>query len=258
MLKGHDYFLPSTALSTVALVLLLGLWHRASVSLGGLRDDSSRERAGAHLKALLAGCCAGDFDVGLSFAEDWEPRWPRPELPYDVSLRVSSSGTVDLSPWRKAIVDNAMATNSRHVSMVKWFKAIRKACSEDGNSIRLEDLVWGPGVCTSSVLGVAWNQIVWQLGLRLEAVVLESKTLTDCDYIVKAAEAEISEDWSSRKIDEECMKHRETARRVATFHFLFGVAADEVGCARGLDLCNAALVLPTNVAFELVPQVVWS
>ena len=60
--------------------------------------------------------------------------------------------------------------------------------------------------------------------------------------------------WEPRRVDKCCLRHTVAARKATRGITSFGMALDKVA-GRGLHLQNAFFVLPSNVAFEALPQV---
>ena len=60
--------------------------------------------------------------------------------------------------------------------------------------------------------------------------------------------------WSLREVDAVCRRHVTSSLSASANQQNAGFSADKVGGARGNQLQNGFCVLPSNVAFELVPQ----
>lgn len=256
-MSSVKYCLPSTSMSTLAVFVLLVQWQARSARRGGLRQDRDRHRCSALLRTFVDGVLSVPFLLDLSFHEQESPAWPRPSPPCDCkfSFAVARDGMVDVSAWRQQVSGQELDLfQPGQRVMLLWWGKISQLVNPSGKIALLTllagDLSDDPGFAP------AWRQIVWQLASRLEVNILRSRSMTACDWTVRAETIVKSDKWTCREVDRTCTTHIAATRRASCSHQFIGIAVDKVGGCRSLDLQNAFCVLPSNIGFELIPQVV--
>jgi hypothetical protein len=133
-----------------------------------------------------------------------------------------------------------------------WFKKVAKLTHGDG-TIFILDLLTSPGLMFAAEFSSCWWQVLWQLCMRLELAMRRSGSMQKCPWPVHCSSTQDEVDWSARAVDLTCSLHREASRAATIGWQNFGLACDKVS-ARGQELQNSFMVLPNNIAFELVPQ----
>ena len=141
---------------------------------------------------------------------------------------------------------------SNYDNETAWFQKIAKLTHGDG-TIFILDLLVGPGLMFNAEFGSFWLQLLWQLCMRLELAMCRSGSMQKCPWPVRSSSTEEELDWSTRAVDLTCSVQREASRAASLGWQNFGLACDKVS-ARGQELQNSFMVLPNNIAFELVPQ----
>ena len=113
----HDRCLPSTSITTPALLLLLTRWTMLDAAVGGLRGEKPRaaanELVGAFASCFHAGALANVvFEVAV--VQRWQCPWPAPsEIPDAAVLQIPCvNGICDLSSLLEA--------SGRHWSLRWW------------------------------------------------------------------------------------------------------------------------------------------
>lgn len=249
--------LPDTCMSTMALLVLMPRWGGCDARRGGFREPQSRAKVMALCKLLIRGAHSKPFVIELCLDTDWAFRWPRPSgVCGKLRLRVTRDGMVDVSTWRDHVADGAEFGDPEFITEVEWYAFIAEFVDEDGK-LPLETFCITPSLIMHDGFFAVWAQIVWQVALRLEVQIAGARKGPDqdTDGFVYKEELEMSADWTSRAVDRTCMLHRASSKNATRGASFIGIALDKVGGCRSLDLQNAFAVMPSNVAFELVPQV---
>lgn len=254
-LTDGDAFLPSSSTSTLALVVLLCRWCRAPPTRGGLRESEPRRRSEVLLRSLVRGCHAVGSQMNIEFLEQYQWRWPRPDMKGGLSMKldVNSDGLVDLKQWRSACDADKDVFSEAEIVQRRWFRDFCTELAGQSGLVDLGALLLDSGVLYKDGGQALWMQIVHFVASRLECVYLMSRRSSASHWVFKASAMEISASWDAREVDKEVMNFV-AASKFATKGFVSaGVAIDKVA-GRGLSLQNGIMCLPNNVAFEMVPQ----
>lgn len=99
--RPDQAFLPFTAISTAALLIMLARWRLDNPRAGGLRSEDSRAAATTLLHSVVGGIGslhAGTLNLCLDPAR-YKNTWPSPPVHPDVSL-AARGGHISLDEWR--------------------------------------------------------------------------------------------------------------------------------------------------------------
>ena len=253
-LASTEHFLPTTGMTSAAVLVLLCRWCAASVMKGGLRQAPARKQAQRLLTGLVQGACALPWEMEVQLMYDWRVTWPRPAMHGEAQMRLKCcrGGRLEVADWRAAYNRGLNFDLVGHNTKVAWYELFAEKVTSDG-FVDIEDLLIAPRMVSHPKYGSFWNQLVWHLAQRLEVVLEKSRGKDNCEWPLCAAGLSVDDGWSARSVDKTCSGLVSASKKVASGHRCIGVACDKVA-ARGLDLQNAFMVLPSNIAFEMVPQ----
>jgi hypothetical protein len=248
--------LPTPAMTTIGTLVLFAKWACATPRHGGLRDVAARALADRFFRALVCGSHVDPFDVTVELDKDWSYMWPRPQpvVAGSMVFRVTCDGSLDVSSWRDEAATGIEVGNEPQNLKVAWFSMFGHLVDSCG-IIKLADWLLDKKVVAAVDFERAWLQLVVRLAHRLEVVIVKSSEHGAADWPVKVTTHDDAFSWHPREVDKECMMHREACRKATVRIQNVGIACDKVGGCRGLELQNAFMTLPSNVAFELIPQV---
>jgi hypothetical protein len=248
--------LPHSGMTTMAMLILMPRWGGCDARRGGFRDHGPRAKALELCKLVIRGAHSHPFTIELCLDKDWVFRWPRPSSDCStLKLRVARDGMVDVSLWRDNVADGHEFGDIEFITEMEWYGIIDEHVDGDGK-ISLETFIMLPSLLLDDGFTPVWAQIVWQVAVRLEMHIVGTRGPDQArDQFVYKEELAMSADWTSRAVDRTCMLHRASSKHATRGERFIGIALDKVGGCRSLDLQNAFAVMPSNVAFELVPQV---
>jgi hypothetical protein len=248
-----DVFTPTPAMTTIALLVLTTRWtHTARY---GFRDSLCRRNALSFLEAFVATAHALPFVLEIGLRTDWMPRWPRPKMECNVTvtLPVDAAGFVDLKAFAELVANDSDGwTDSRLLAKQWWVKILGSP-----DKVRLVELLESDLAADPSFQG-CWLQLVMQVATRIELVLYKAdKGDIPLDALPIHLEAldEENGSWSCREVDKTIVRHVNSCAAACRGYIqYFGLAVDKANI-RGQSLHNGFMVLPNNIAFELLPQV---
>jgi hypothetical protein len=253
-----DAFTPTPAITTVAILVLGTRWAHAVPALGGFRVDDSRRRAKALVAGFVATSHVRPFDMDIGVASDWLPVWPRPckLCVENIRLPVDAEGFVDMKSLTDLLDEDSAAVEARFVAR-QWWEVLRGLRGDNGK-FKLVDLFNSRGVALDETIRGLWLQVVMQVAARIEAILyLADRKEIDGSLLPLHLEELSEEDgrWSCREVDKTCLVHVTNCTAACKGPLLYwGIAVDKAS-VRGLSLHNGFMVLPSNIGFELIPQV---
>jgi hypothetical protein len=166
---------------------------------------------------------------------------------------VEASGLVDFRVWRSDVHDCVQFGAPLEPAARKWYQFLENVV-DSGGFVHIADLFLAKGLANNALYDGMVGQLAWHLGQRVEMVYYQSMKLEACKWPLRSSTSVGNEEWSLRAVDRVCTEHVYASKCASTGFKMFGMAVDKVS-ARSLELCNACIVLPNNVAFEGVPQV---
>lgn len=248
-----DRCLPTTSMSSVALLTLLARWAFADAHSGGLRDTRGRLAACDLLTAFARQACGrakqAAFIVVLT--DEWECRWPRPAVILGDAImewKFVSDGFVHMGDfmqravvagaigrWRTKLVQLGVETNQTEISILDLFRMLPAH------------------PCLQSL----FHQVVWAVSKQLEGS-LGDQSKGEQD----AGETEFRYEEAAIKVGAKDMEERlvqyvaETQREVAK-HSIISIATDKASPA-GQSLSSSLIVLGDNKCAMCCPIVALS
>ena len=252
-LTSLDHILPQPAAGTLGLLLCLDTWASRVPQLGGFRDSTAQANALKLGSSLIGVACHHPFSIAIKCSEHWKFSWPRPDVTCDhvVTLAVTRDGNVNLEALRDAADMNVGVLGRPRIEALVWGKLshfVDTSCK-----ISLSTLCFGSSRANLRSYPVFWLQIPAKIAVQAEASLLMSERKP----AVTGPRLEMPEDdgdWTLRDVDKTCLRHTKASREATRGQKFFGLATDKAN-TRGFDVQNAFMTLPSNTAFELVPQV---
>ena len=239
-------FLPSNCTSVYGLLLLACRWAFNTERHGGMKHVDHQQGA----SQLLMSVCSvafkrGAFDLTLDLAKKVLNPWPRLQhFEHMVSLRVSHTGDVDLCAWRDA------AMTSRESSFAR--KAFAQVASmASGNIITLRDLFLV--LARSNGLDSILQQLVWAIGARVDALVLQSLQGKPVDGLT--TKQILMEDLFTHqsKMDARLVRHVESCKLLTLGQDFLGICTDKASVG-GFNLQASLMTLPSGEGLVPPPQ----
>jgi hypothetical protein len=246
-------FLPSSAVSSTALVALLARWGSASVQHGGLRDRQCRAAAVCLLEGIVkATRLHKAWQLELRFDPDWKLGWPlSASTAPDLTLEVDDEGFVCLSKWHEL----SEASLSRSPCCA-WLKALtRDRDPSECSKIPVYLLLCG-SAGSQSMAGL-FGQVMWQLGQSMEksAFIALKKGSVHRDAMV-AAYADLQGLLKRPSaMNAYLLRYVMSGLTATAGHRSCSMAVDKANVG-GLGLQSGAFVLPDNTAILAVPQAI--
>lgn len=170
--------LPHCSVSCWALLVLLLRWATAGKRHGGFEDDRHRQACVELLWALLEPVFKGvDGGVVLKIGvtDEWSIPWPRPVCnAVEVQIRVTAEGFVDLGELKLAFAD--MVPDRR-----SWWAESRMASAWGPLNRCISIVNFLSGANKASIMLPLLRQVIWQLGMRMQAIGLRAKASPGSD-----------------------------------------------------------------------------
>ena len=249
-------FLPSGALSTVALLFLLNDWAEKICGSGGRKDATTECDAAARLIIDSLVRCANNgvtWHLQVRCMSPWTPPWPRPEpRTADFSLVVHAEATLDLSDWRRYAFSDTESEGQRQAHI--WWCAAVHDKEHDTTRYPLSSLLQRTGqkpVCSS-----LHSQLLSHTATKVEVALLTSlkKGLVSKHSVdVKVVDI-MAILMQPRRLNLALFKHVLGGVEASRSHSFISLTTDKANIW-GPHLQAGAFVLPNNQAFLAVPQV---
>ena len=165
--------LPTMAITSLGLLMLLGRWAFASDQAGGFKSESSRQAATDVLKSLVHTACmragSGEFDIMVD--RDWQCLWPRPSLGatgFRLQLMVTNDGFLDLSNFYNFADGLDKSALAR-----KWHLAFFGLGSRGADNLRMPVMEVLSSCVKVTILEPFVAQFFWFLARQLEGIIRE-------------------------------------------------------------------------------------
>ena len=168
-----------------------------------------------------------------------------------IALDVSVDGTVGLTQLQTFAALASGRDAKQLFECIVWARLsqfVNGACR-----IPLDTLCFGHSGANLRHVPSFWMQLISSIAVRSEAtLVLAERRLASDGIRIELPDGD--GEWSCRDIDKTCVRHVKASRETTRGEKNFGLATNKA-FTRGFDVQNAFMTLPSNVAFELVPQV---
>ena len=244
-------FLPALSCTTPGFVALVARLAVAAPQQHGTRDEGARERAKALLLTMVDAAVVKPFALEVQLCRDFKVPWPAPSVP-DMTLAVSPDGEIVMQRWDA--LWESLEEHERSATLVDWTGALTPLRLPNGN-VGLKAFLCQSGSADPRTGGL-WNQIAFALARRLEARIVESDWIEECDWPIRLVPPEEEDlgQWSSREVDVYCRQHVVASKAATDGCLHLGFAIDKVA-GMSLDLQNGCVSNQSGVVCELVPQV---
>ena len=251
------HFLPWVGSSSLGILYLLCRFMQPVSQHGGLQEVEGRNHVASVARGLINGIARSSseqvpFDVPLVFNYLWSCTWPRPNAwKPDLVLRVDAEGMVDLAAW---IASAKTLSNRNQRPKAKWFAVV----SELGRKCHLKELMMA-AICApkSRKAGPFLAQLLWHVSGHMEKVIAANVTHPDKlnpDGLQASLHEAADMVKTPRDVDLLLVRHLDSVQRATARAQYFSIAADKAQ-VKSLSLLNSVLVLPTNEATVMPPQV---
>lgn len=250
--------LPHCSVSNWALLVLLLRWATAGKRHGGFDDErhkqASLELLWALLRPMFESCSQG-FVLSIDVTTDWTIPWPRPVCnTHEVQLTLSPEGFIDLGRAKLAL--GALESDRR-----SWWSEgrMQAAWGPLNRSISLVEFL--SGVNKSPIMLPLLRQVVWQLGMRLQALCLKAKSSLGSNIagLIMTEQGFIEVLTNAPLLDRMLVQYTESAKKKAADLNItsYSVSTDKAsvgGLGSGL-MASIIGLGTTNCAVLGVPQV---
>lgn len=248
----HNRCLPTMAMSSLALLLLISRWAFAAVSSGGLRDDKARDAAAELIQSLVRQAChrGKPEEIEVVVVKDWACRWPRPAADFEAQAPVArfkllEGGIVDLldfldakavkgcvwSQWRKKLLEAGFSAESPQLDVVAVLRSL-------------------VGV---AMLRALCDQLLWALARQLERSLAEQHRgmLPEGGIASLAFESALVR-VGARDMEERLLQYVLATQAASSKYQVISVATDKASPA-AMSVSNTVLAFGNNVAALCCP-----
>lgn len=241
--------LPTSAASTVTLLLLLWRWSCCSRASGGLEDVGDRRAAKELLLALLRCLAPVAIVCNVLVQQDWSCRWPRPH-------QVMGFTMVEL-PINKLEIDlNPLASleGSGGACAKKWLRSILGK-EYIGNDLKLSAASFLQAAAGCRILAPLVGQIMWGLASAIDRELFKA-----CTGRTEPARREVglhkATDWKrdDRAMHAHLCKYMAAAQLETATQQFYCIATDK-GTPGGYSLQNTLLSFPCGLGVIAPPAV---
>lgn len=162
--------LPFVGLPLVAMLEMVTKWGVDIPRRMGMREDTHRDVAAAVLRGLLGGLCKSlqGIELTIELVREWQSPWPRPPAQWNAVVQsVREDGLCDLEDWVDRVAQDHPAPGRQWWSEASLLRLI--ASLKSGS---LWDLI--AGTAMTKGFEALHLQLIWDLGMRLQGLLLES------------------------------------------------------------------------------------
>ena len=245
-----DAFLPSTSVSTLAVLEMMARWSVMAPKNGGFREQLHKDAAQVVLEALtMQGLSNRTFVLHIRFDHGAGVVWPCDiQVGSQLVLKVTD-GNISLEPWL-ALVSNPFCCDP---VALQWFQELRFA---DGQVLcTVHSMLKRTMV---SCKGHLFVQIVWQAARTIEAALYyalhgaDDQKMPDLQVNFAGIFDAIQNDGL---LGTWLLRHVMTGITQAPTHCSYSLVSDKSNVC-GLSLDAGVFTFPNNVATICVPQAI--
>ena len=245
--------IPDTCMSTLTLLQQLLRWTAAKVQQGGLRDPGGQAAAMCFAKGLLDSTCSqSPFAMPIWFNELWECQWPcLPEVPPDLNVNIVN-GNLCLTEWVKMCSGDGITIGLA----ADWLRQLQSSMT-DAHAPSLFGVL--KHLAIDQACKGLFKQVLWSAALRIEQVIVHviSNPGTSTGNMIHAQTLDLLKFlWQPKQLSHELYKYvlsTKVASRPSACGPHYTFSTDKANVC-GVNLANAIVGLPSNVAFQCVPQ----
>lgn len=256
-MPAYKRCLPSFAMRTAGLLVMLCRWGFLARESGGLLPKPARDNATAVFRGLASMCDKGEDDVWrvpIDLAKRWVCEWPRPPRADVIFIELEVlHGEVDMAPLREL----AEGRNRHSVAWLWWGQLSKVFDFGQTSVVSLENLF--SRACGDATLRPLVSQMLWAVAVRVEkelgALLTKKRAAAKSDMVTckwVSVQEVLGDGYRGKQY---LVKYVAACKRAAQGHFVVSLAADKATLA-GLPLVNVVLALPNGKAMCMPPQVV--
>ena len=248
--NSPDAFLPSTSVSTLAVLELMARWSVCAPKNGGFREQLHKDAAQVVLDALtMQGLSNRTFFLHIRFDHAAGVVWPCDiQVGSQLALKVTD-GTINLQPWL-ALVSNPFSCDP---VALQWLQELRFA---DGQAVCTVPSILKRAMV--SCKGLLFVQIVWQVARTVEGAIYyalhgaDDQNMPDLQVNFAGIFDAIQNDGL---LGTWLLRHVMTGTTQAPTHCSYSLVSDKSNVC-GLSLDAGVFTFPNNVATICVPQAI--